>query len=198
MSKAKVRATLVSLTAVALLALLSAQGMTYTHYRSASAVDGCVQCHPTFRSFGALHSLHTGFISNCRLCHISTGDIPSMSESGVDPNYGCNGCHVGEGNRLHHANAGAPADGAGLTCANCHPNDPAPVTENVPPPFYGGAYTALTDPCETDTALGGEDYSGDNMGLDNDGDLLYDAADPDCEPVPVDQDTWGTIKGLYR
>jgi hypothetical protein len=198
MSKAKARATLVALTAIALLALVSTQGVTYTHYRSASAADGCVQCHPTFRSFGALHSLHTGFTTTCSACHVNTGDIPSMSESGADPNYGCNGCHVGAGNRLHHINAGAPPDGNGLLCSACHGNDPAPDPENVPPPFYGSALTPLTDPCETDTALGGEDYSGDNLGLDNDGDLLYDSADPDCETVPVDPDTWGAIKDLFR
>ena len=30
------------------------------------------------------------------------------------------------------------------------------------------------------------DYTGDDVGLDNDGDLLYDADDPDCAAAPCD------------
>jgi hypothetical protein len=110
---------------------------------------------------------------------------------------GCIGCHgqgqntnAGAGLRLHHTNAGVgPGPSDFLQCVNCH-FDPDPLPENTPPPYYGRDDVDPTDPCNSD---GLEDFPGppanppgdeDTVGLDNDGDLLYDAADPDCEVAP--------------
>lgn len=48
-------------------------------------------------------------------------------------------------------------------------------------PYYLRADLNLSDACVVAPIDGGEDYSGDGLGLDNDGDLLYDGNDPDCE-----------------
>ena len=56
-----------------------------------------------------------------------------------------------------------------------------PVGENVLPPYYanpGISHPAIpTDPCNPN---GSEDFRGSPEGLDNDGDGVYDVADPDC------------------
>ena len=164
---------------------------------------------PGFDKRGDLHAEgHQGnATNNCRLCHSSTGDIPRLnsSDSGAQP--GCIGCHglplsdgtmTGAGLRLHHSNAGVPPDADGNFCVTCHqaggPGGPEP--ETIPPesaiPVY---YTRVveddvvqTDPCNGDTL---EDWwtrldgvVQDGLGLDNDGDLLVDAADPDCSIAP--------------
>jgi hypothetical protein len=154
-----------------------------------------------FDSRGPLHDLHVSQITgNCDLCHINTGDVPYTYTSGEVDGQGCRGCHGtdpggaanfdwGAGLRLHHANAGAPADLDFLVCANCH-SDPAPQPEDTVPVYYLRADVNAMDPCNAD---GTEDWGGlfgdppstpDGFGLDNDGDLLYDAADLiDC-PEP--------------
>lgn len=50
------------------------------------------------------------------------------------------------------------------------------------PPYYGSVDTRANDPCNrVHTANTGENWSvGDTIGLDNDGDGLYDTADFDC------------------
>ncbi|KKK94281.1 hypothetical protein LCGC14_2684430, partial [marine sediment metagenome] len=73
---------------------------------------------------------------------------------------------LGAGLRQHHVNAGISS------CSGCHTDaDPAnytPVGEDVFPPFYGVVANLTVDDPATDN-------------LDNDGDLLYDAADPDFD-----------------
>jgi hypothetical protein len=154
-----------------------------------------------FDGRGPLHDLHVSQITGqCDLCHISTGDVPYTYQSGNAAGEGCRGCHGvdpggaanfnwGAGLRLHHANAGAPADRNGFLCATCH-NDPAPQPENIVPVYYLRGDVNAKDPCNADAT---EDWGGvfgdpvstpDGIGLDNDGDLLYDAADLiDC-PEP--------------
>jgi hypothetical protein len=85
----------------------------------------------------------------------------------------------GAGLRLHHLNANAPPDANGDLCSDCHTNDPAPSPESTVPVYYLRADVNVKDPCSSTTA-DGEDVSGDNQGLDNDGDLVYDEADSDC------------------
>jgi hypothetical protein len=163
--------------------------MAYPNYNGTPACD---DCHPGFiGGFGGpLHQLHYSAMTNdCQNCHINPGDNPPLSN--------CAGCHVGTGLRLHHTNAGAPPDGNGLFCATCHPGDPAPPPENVPPPYYFLASVFVQDPCFATPAPPGEDFDGDGLGLDNDGDLLYDQNDPDCSSVPTEKSTWGRIKALY-
>jgi hypothetical protein len=164
--------------------------------------DNCFSCHPSFKGRGALHDMHVGssqMTNTCTLCHVSIGDNPSTSSSGTDPNHGCNGCHMGPGLRAHHINAGAPADGDGFTCTSaCHSSDPTPPGEDTLPAYYSRGDVNVNDPCDATTGGPGEDYSGDGEGLDNDGDLVYDAADTDCGGVQVEMMTWGQAKAIYR
>jgi len=97
----------------------------------------------------------------------------------------------------HHTNAGAPADGNGLFCKDCHP-DPVLLGEDSLPPYYTRADVNVKEPCDGLTSGPGEDYAGDGTGLDNDGDLLYDTNDPDCGAVQIEIMTWGRAKTIYR
>ena len=163
----------------------------------------CSSCHPGFLRRGPLHDAHTSNATGtCKLCHISTGDIPMLGFSGdADTPYGCGGCHSqplasggrsGAGLRLHHKSSG-------VVCATCHPFDPAPRPENIAPAYYARTDVVQKDPCNSD---GAEDFWGkgavgtpDGLGLDNDGDLLYDGLqDPDCPSVScvdADRDGYG-------
>jgi hypothetical protein len=149
-----------------------------------------------------LHVTHRGDMLNgdCDTCHGGVGTSgrqvrlnSSAGGTGLDP-IACLGCHgraepeagdavTGAGLRQHHTNSGV-----GL-CVGCHADaDPAsflPAGEDILPPYYfipDGAHPLKpNDPCN----LGGvgEDYAGDPVGLDNDGDNAYDMLDPDCAPV---------------
>jgi hypothetical protein len=160
----------------------------------------CFTCHPGFDNRGPLHDLHVGssqMTGTCLLCHTSIGDDPSTGSSGADPENSCSGCHMLEGLVMHHENAGAPADPSGLKCVTCHGTFDPPGEDTLPP-YYSRADVNVKDPCDGATAGPGEDYSGDGEGLDNDGDLLYDSNDPDCEVVQVEVMTWGQAKAMYR
>lgn len=155
-------------------------------------VDSCRTCHPDFQNRGPLHDMHVGssqMTNNCGLCHTSVGDIPDINSS--SDGVSCTGCHIPNGLWEHHA-------GASISCAPCHTSWPTPDPEDTLPPYYTRTDVNLSNPCETNTAAGGEDYSGDGQGLDNDGDDLYDAADPDCTPVAVKRSTWSEIKKLFE
>jgi len=139
------------------------------------------------------HETFPGMGGNCDACHNPGPRSPVFinQSAGGDPNglltKSCVGCHgrdedgsdgqIGDGLRAHHASAGV------TTCAGCHPTDDVVAGENVPPFNY--VTIGLTwNPCA-------DDQIGSASGLDNDGDNLYDAADPDCgtgnaAPVAVD------------
>lgn len=176
----------VYLIAVGCIALFTAQGSAFP------LADGCRTCHPTFQGgFGnQLHDMHLEMLpgNNCGLCHTNVPDIPDVNES--SDGISCIGCHVSPGLWEHHLNEG-------ISCAPCHTTWPTPDPESTLPPNYTRADVSLTNPCETDRANGGEDYSGDGEGLDNDGDLLYDFDDPDCT-VQISIMTWGQVKAIYR
>jgi hypothetical protein len=146
-----------------------------------------------------LHDLHQDQITGtCGLCHISPGDVGFTATSGDAAGQGCRGCHGvdpnpqgpdnfewGAGLRLHHANAGAPADLDGDFCVDCHDSDPLPPPEDSVPVYYLRADVNAKDPCNAD---GTEDWGSagapttpDGQGLDNDGDLDYDGDDSDCD-----------------
>jgi len=151
--------------------------------------------------WGNLHNLHrqTMLSLDCDTCHQASDNFPVLLDdsdggSGL-ASIGCVGCHGreedntaanpgfphgrGAGLRQHHFNAGV------MVCANCHDDaDPAnytPVGENVLPEYYAnpgiGHPSMPTDPCNAD---GSEDFAGAPIGIDNDGDGLFDGDDGDC------------------
>ena len=162
--------------------------------------DGCQSCHGAFSGpvspkgtifpSDSKHEMHRGVANmdtDCNLCH-TTGDSfnPFTNSSDGTANnvgYGCAGCHGrdygasgvrGFGLRAHHA-----ANGVG-TCSSCHTTGTTPVAESVAPPYYGTPDTRADTPCNTGPDFL-EDWSiGDGLGLDNDGDNVYDRNDPDC------------------
>ena len=118
----------------------------------------------------------------------------------MNPGSGCTGCHgrdyggvlgdSGVGLRAHHAANGV------TECAICHANDPMPVGEDILPTYYGTFDTNVFSSCN-DEPFFSEDWTiGDGLGLDNDGDNLYDGDDPDCGgmlPCPGDTNGSGTV-----
>ncbi|MDH3214210.1 MAG: hypothetical protein OEM05_17160, partial [Myxococcales bacterium] len=173
----------------------------------------CEPCHGGFRSSpyispidGAnwgddLHDVHrqTMLGSDCNTCHLGGFSPVSLGASaggtGLEP-IGCVGCHGR--NEDMGGDGASPGRGAGLrqhhwiagisTCVGCHsdsnPANWTPVGEDVLPPYYftpdPSHPNKPTDPC---SPAGEEDYAGDLDGLDNDGDDLWDTADPDCAPA---------------
>jgi hypothetical protein len=150
------------------------------------------------------HTMHRSSQSmntECNLCH-SSGDANDpfigSSDGTVDnPGLGCMGCHgrnedaghdsisdgLGAGLRQHHDNAGVPS------CLLCHsdssPANYTPVGEDVFPAYYGTVDTNVDEPCnELQMADMNENWSDDLdfVGLDNDGNLDYDATDAVCVP----------------
>jgi hypothetical protein len=147
----------------------------------------------------------------CDICHIGSSKAPVfINESNGTTGFeaiSCLGCHGRQADRgirpddcVDSATTNGPCgDGAGLrqhhqrsgitVCADCHPDAvPAnftPVGEHVLPPYY---FTPdLLHPLKPTNSCnpnGEEDYEASLEGLDNDGDLLYDLADPDC-PTPT-------------
>jgi len=127
------------------------------------------------------NSLNMG--TACELCHTQNdNDDPFLGSSdgisGIVAGLGCTGCHVGTGLRKHHAATGTTGCYSGG--AGCHGTGPetAPA-ESVSPPYYGTAYTKANHPGNTAlVANTNENWSvGDFIGLDNDGNNLYDLAD---------------------
>ena len=176
---------LLSLVTLCWLSLFSAPGFAFP------SASGCASCHPSFQGRGALHDMHVGnnqMTNNCLLCHTSVGDDPDINSSAEG--VSCTGCHIPDGLWSHH-------QVSGISCAPCHVGWPTPAPEGTLPPYYSRTDVSLSDPCAVATA-GGEDWDNDGKGLDNDGDDLYEAADPDCGNVSVEESTWSAIKRLYE
>jgi hypothetical protein len=154
--------------------------------------EGCNDCHGNFRDAtttkgtvfpgGKNHDMHraTGSTTNmntgCNLCHIGSSRTPvylwkSTGTNGI-PGLGCIGCHLAPGLRKHHAVNG-------VDCYECHDPNEVADPENVVPPYYGTADTRVRNPGNTVLmARTNENWSvGDFLGLDNDGNNLYDLAD---------------------
>ncbi len=190
--------------------------IAYDRYSVNDDATNCRTCHGDFRSdhyislvdgmdWGNLHNIHrsTMLAGDCDVCHGGGDEFPVLIASsnggdGFEP-VSCMGCHGvdpspgvppsndwGAGLRLHHANAGV-----GL-CAGCHPSDPPPPPENTAPSYYflpdANHPNKPTDPCDSAS----ENYAGAVIGLDNDGDDLYDGDDTDCAaaPTPTATPTW--------
>lgn len=137
---------------------------------------------------------------DCDTCHSTGGRTPVLLDSSRGGDglmaISCVGCH----GRLQDATSGTLGAGAGLrrrhimtgasdcweSCHNHADADPGaaptvPVGEDVLPEYYanpGTGHTIPTSPCDSS-----EDIAGSSNGQDNDGDLLYDGADPDCPCV---------------
>lgn len=165
-----------------------------------SPVDG--------QTWGNLHNIHrsTMLSGECDVCHIGNERFPVYigSSDGIDgfEPVGCVGCHGadpapgtpnngwwGSGLRLHHENADVEPDSDGFTCMSCHASDPAPLPEDSPPSYYftpdGDHPNKPDNPCNESPGFS-ENFAGAVIGLDNDGDLLYDENDPDCAgPTPT-------------
>lgn len=165
---------------------------TYTSGCSASSCHGSFtgSTSPKGTEFPSddkhfMHRNNSYMKTECDLCHTDIGDDPSLGSSyGTDDTLGrgCAGCHVGAGLRAHHAANGV------TTCytASCHEHSPeeTPPAENVNPPYYGSVDTKADNACNDVLASKiNENWSeNDFLGLDNDGDNLYDLADFDCGP----------------
>lgn len=147
-----------------------------------------------------LHDIHRFGMLNgdCNTCHTGNTFFPvfiGSSNGGTGlPGIGCLGCHGREAD-LGHDNI-SPGRAAGLNqhhhlagvteCAKCHSDaDPAnyqAVGENVLPAYYFTPDAAHPNkPIAPCTAS--ERFVSPLEGLDNDGDQLYEAADPDCQSV---------------
>jgi hypothetical protein len=159
--------------------------------------SGCASCHGDFRGTNSTkgtvfltnnHDMHrnSGSMgSACNLCHSGSSRTPvyigksngTTSNSGI----GCSGCHVGPGLRKHHAVNGV------AECADCHDADPQPPAETQKPPYYGTADTKVKNPENLVRASNtNENWSvNDYLGLDNDGNNLYDAADYAVGPFRI-------------
>lgn len=123
---------------------------------------------------------------NCNACHFGGSRIPVYTYQSNDAapfGQGCAGCHDGSGLRAHHVNSGAD------TCYDCH-SDPTPDAENILRPVYAAAFgtasgtTGVNDACNPASAgFEGRLKDVTSLGLDNDGNLLYDQNDPACAPA---------------
>ncbi len=151
--------------------------------------SGCKSCHGDFRGptspkgtvfpSGQNHEMHrasTSMGTACNPCHSGTSRLPvytgSSNGTANNPGLGCTGCHVASGLRAHHVRNGI------IECLDCHVEE-VPPPENVKPPYYGTADTKVNNPGNpVKVANTNENWSvGDFLGLDNDGNNLYDLAD---------------------
>ncbi len=200
----------VKLAALALVVMVPT-ARAYEQYSLTRTAGNCADCHGDFRAAPYvspkgevwttnLHDAHrTSMLSSdCGACHLAAGRFPvslnGPSTSAAPFNTACLGCHgrvegaaglTGRGLRQHHTRAGETA------CLACH-GDAAltgfpVVAESVLPPLYltGNAAHPLlpTDPCNPAPGFPEGKYGGSTLGLDNDGNGLYDVADPACTPT---------------
>jgi len=162
--------------------------LAYDQYNS-----GCNSCHGAFtdgtspkgstfpsNDKHAMHRAATNMNTDCNLCHRADDGrnpyIGSSDGTALNPGIGCTGCHAAAGLRLHHVSSGT------TVCLDCHSTDPPPAPENVKPVYYGTADTNAANPCNPTATVGvNENWTTNGFeGSDNDGDLIYDMADPDC------------------
>jgi hypothetical protein len=159
---------------------------------------GCNNCHGDFLgntstkgtvfpsdSNHEMHRSSGSMGSACNLCHIGSSRTPvyiwKSNGTASNTGLGCSGCHAAAGLRAHHANNGI------TECVGCHPGPEVPDPENVSPPYYGTVDTKVRNPGNTVLASNtNENWSvGDYLGLDNDGNNLYDLADYAIGPYRI-------------
>jgi hypothetical protein len=178
------------------LAATCTSSLAYETY--AGDVDGgCIDCHGAFddatspkgttfpsNSKHEMHRASTSMNTDCSLCHTSPSRTPvylgSSDGTANNSGLGCSGCHLGPGLREHHYNNGQ------TLCYDCHTRVAA-QPESVKPPYYGTVDTKANNPGNpVPVANTNENWSvGDFLGLDNDGNNLYDARDPAITPYRI-------------
>ena len=158
-----------------------------------SAANRCQLCHIqtpgneggpvwTFRSRGNNNAPTTPSNRGCAGCHGAETVPPEKGPANDPAPGGPTTISSGYGLRQHHLNLRTPAYPAGVqVCATpgCHGASPNPLKESDKPVYYGRPDVVPTDPCNKDGKE--KNWGGAYPGLDNDGDLLYDALDPDCQ-----------------
>jgi len=201
---------LVLAASAALFLFVSAPVGAFSQYSLDGTSGNCADCHGDFRAadYASAHdskawntSLHDGhrttmLSGDCTTCHSAAGRFPVILNSSVGGTgfaaISCAGCHAraetaaggavkGSGLRQHHYRNGVTLCGNSGCHTDANPATFAVVGESVKPPYYftpDAAHPAKpTDPCN---ANGSESALAPTVGLDNDGDLLYDIGDPDC------------------
>lgn len=179
------RTALLAITSLLLVAAGTTNSQAYEDY------GGCKDCHGDFRgptsTKGTVfpgnnnHDMHrnaANMATACNLCHTgdSTTRVPTFikTSNGTANNagLGCTGCHEPAGLRKHHKVNGTD-------CYDCHDPLETPQPENTKPPYFGTVDTKAQNPGNTVlTGNTNENWSvGDFLGLDNDGNSLYDLAD---------------------
>jgi len=177
----------------------SQKSPAFPRYRDPSTGSGnCSECHGAFtdstspkgtvfpsNSKHEMHRANGSMDTACNLCH-RTGDDRNpytYISDGTANNVGlgCSGCHLGPGLRAHHAAHGFDF------CYDCHNPLETVEPENVKPPYYGTVDTKADHPENLVPVVNtNENWSiGDFLGLDNDGNGLYDAADFACGPYKI-------------
>ncbi len=151
------------------------------------AFTGSVSPQGTVFPSGDKHRMHRNSANMgtaCNLCHRSDDNddpfIGSSDGTANNPGIGCNGCHEPTGLRKHHFVTGT------IVCYTCH-NPVTPPAEIVKPPYYGTVDTKAKNSGNTvQVANTNENWSvGDFLGLDNDGNNLYDLADYAVGPYRI-------------
>jgi hypothetical protein len=188
------------LAASALLATFAPNpALAYQYYSDPNTGSGnCSSCHGGFDGPASTkgtvfpsdsnHEMHrdsANMATACELCHSEPDRFPveigSSTGTANNVGVGCTGCHMAEGLRKHHRINNV------TVCQGCHANDAPPPPESTKPPYYGSADTNVRDP--GNEALGSktnENWSvGDFLGLDNDGNGLYDLADYAIGPYRI-------------
>lgn len=165
-----------------------------------------------------LHGTHVPEMLNndCLACHVASAPFPvfvDISEGGVGlPPVSCMGCHGREADKGH--DAVSPGRGLGLrqhhvqsgvaACGTCHTDSDSQVfpavSEKLAPPYYFTPDAAHPNK-PINACTDAERFVSTTEGLDNDGDLLYESADPDCgvfvNPAPAPALAWpGLFGGL--
>jgi hypothetical protein len=157
-----------------------------------------------------LHVTHRNTMLNgdCDTCHSAGPPFPVLIGSsdggnGLDP-ISCSGCHgraedgtgsgsegFGAGLRQHHWRVGIQSCGS----TGCHVDDSdpslyTPVEEDFLPPYYSDSDPnhplIPADPCNLEADGYTEDYASTTLGLDNDGNDLYDEMDVIACPEPTE------------
>ncbi len=170
---------------------------------------GCDNCHGGFTdspyislsdgsNWGdSLHNIHRNDMlnSDCDVCHTGSSRTPVLLESSNGGTglaaISCVGCHGRDEDNGNATLNGTSQRGAGLrqhhagqaTCTGCHDDQTGytPVGENILPNYYanpGTGHPAM--PTNSCNPSGGENFAGTALGLDNDGDDIYDTADSNC------------------